>query len=269
MQLDLKALGKMIADLISEAVDPLEKEAATLRQRVAELEARQPMKGERGDPGKDAEAVDIQDVVRELLASDELQSLVELRTKEAVSAIPAPKDGAPGKDGEPGPRGEKGERGDPGPKGEDGQDGVGLAGAMIDRDGTLIITTTKGEAVRLGNVVGRDGADGMGFDDMDAVYDGERGVVLRFTRGERKKEFSLHLPVIIDRGYWREGFRAKQGDAVTLEGTLWIALRDTSSKPSLENKDDWRIGARKGRDGRNGRDGRDAPGAVKLEPASA
>lgn len=230
------------------------------------------LKGERGEPGakgdsgRDADQVVLQDVIDELLGSDKLLSLVELRAKEAVSAIPPPKDGMPGKDGSPGLKGDPGQQGT---KGDSGADGVGLAGAMIDRDGTLIITTTKGDAVRLGKVVGQDGKDGLGFDDMDASYNGERGVTLKFSRGEKAKEFNFHLPVIMDRGYWREGLKAKQGDAVTHDGTLWIALRDNATKPCLESKEDWRIGARKGRDGRNGSNGKDAPGAVKLEPASA
>jgi hypothetical protein len=232
--------------------------------------------GAKGDPGQDAEPVSLREVVRELLESDELKSLVELRTKEAVSIIPPPKNGLPGKDAPPITQEQISEsvtrylrdnpppRGEPGVKGDPGADGVGMAGAMIDREGTLIITTTKGDAVRLGQVVGKDGEDGLGFDDLDAGYNGERGVTLKFIRGERVKEFNLHMPVIVDRGYWREGFKAKQGDAVTHDGTLWIALRDNAVKPCLEHKDDWRIGARKGRDGRNGKNGIDAPSTIKI-----
>jgi hypothetical protein len=232
--------------------------------------------GKKGDPGEDAEPVSLREVVSELLKSDELHSLVELRTKEAVAAIPPPKDGLPGKDAPAITQEQIGEsvtrylrqnpppRGEPGVKGDPGVDGIGMAGAMIDRDGTLIVTTTKGDAVRLGQVVGKDGEDGLGFDDMDAKYNGERGVTLTFARGDSVKEFTFRLPVVMDRGYWREGFKAEQGDAVTHGGTLWIALRDNAAKPCLENKDDWRIGARKGRDGRNGKNGVDAPSAVKL-----
>jgi hypothetical protein len=43
-------------------------------------------------------------------------------------------------------------------------------------------------------------------------------------------------------------------------------LRDTKAKPCTENKDDWRLFARKGRDGTDGRNGRDLgpPEPVKL-----
>lgn len=42
---------------------------------------------------------------------------------------------------------------------KDGKDGVGLAGAIINRDGELIITCSNGMVIPLGNVVGRDGND--------------------------------------------------------------------------------------------------------------
>src|SRR5690554_732215 len=79
----------------------------------------------------------------------------------------------------------------------------GVAGAVIDRDGNLVITTTDGIPHNLGRVVGRDGTDGakgdpgkdgadaLGFDDMDATYDGGRTITLRFARGDRVKEFAF------------------------------------------------------------------------------
>jgi hypothetical protein len=313
--LDAIEFGKSMGRIVNDAIAPLQKTILQLRERVASLEATEPARGEpgepgqpgkdaapvsdeqiaravkmylfenppargepgaKGDPGQDADPVPLREVVRELLESEELKSLVELRTKEAVSSLPAPKNGLPGKDApevtqekisesvtrylreNPPPRGEPGVKGDP------GVDGIGMAGAMIDRDGALIITTTKGDAVRLGQVVGKDGEDGLGFEDMEASYNGERGVTLKFSRGDQTKEFNFRLPVVIDRGYWREGFKASQGDAVTHDGTLWIALRDNAVKPCLESKDDWRIGARKGRDGRNGKNGIDAPSIIKM-----
>ena len=79
-----------------------------------------------------------------------------------------------------------------------GEDGVGMAGGMIDREGDLIITTSKGETLRLGRVVGKDGAD---FTNVEIDYDGERTLIIRGQGGEIRK----HLPIPIDRGYWRDG----------------------------------------------------------------
>lgn len=230
--------------------------------------------GERGEPGppgergKDAEPIHVKDVVAELLASEELRTLADLYAAEAVAkhfeAHPV-QHGRDGKDGE------RGERGEPGQKGDPGADGVGVAGAVIDRDGELVLTTTKGEAVKLGRVVGQDGAkgadgaDGFGFDDLTAEFDGLRTVTLKFTQGERTKSFAFEFPVVVDRGYWREGMGVKAGEGVTHAGSWWIAVRDNASKPCRENVEDWRLGARGGRDGKDGRNGIDftKPAEVK------
>lgn len=187
--------------------------------------------GDRGDPGADA-VVDHDQVVGALKGIHEefvarFQLDLERKAMEferrcmdavqaAVAAIPPPKEGAPG------PKGDPGERGDPGQKGDQGQPG----------------------------------RDGLGFDDVEFDYDGERTVTAKFVRGGSiLKSVPWKLPVIIDRGYWKQGFKAERGDAVTEGGTLYIALRDTAEKPGTGAKD-WRIGARKGRDG--------TPAPVKL-----
>lgn len=154
------------------------------------------------------------------------------------------------------------------------KDGVGLAGTIIDRDGHLVVTLTDGTTKELGPVVGKDvderaiearlkelfdaipkakdGVDGFGFDDMSADYDGERGIVLRFVRGERIKEFSFSMPVVIDRGVWlegREGGYAK-GDGVTWAGSFWISQKDDNDdKP--DGGEGWRLAVKRGRDGKS------------------
>lgn len=265
--IDAKEFGKAMGAIVREAVEPLEK-------RIQELEARQAERGEpgepgpRGEPGQDAEPIEVSAVVSELLAAEELVTLVDLQVAASVVKYFEANPVQHGKDGSPG---DKGEPGQPGEKGQDGADGVGIAGALINRDSELVITTTKGEAVNLGVVVGkdgqpgRDGVDGLGFDDADVTYDGERGFTIKWQQGDRVKERSFHVPTVIDRGYWREGTEAKVGDAMTHDGTLWIAVRDTKAKPARES-DDWRIGARRGRDGLQGPAGKDykPPEPVKL-----
>lgn len=68
-----------------------------------------------------------------------------LKRIEALEARPAP---------------ERGEKGDRGEQGNCGRDGVGVAGAIIDRSGVLVLTLTDGTTRDLGMVVGKDGADG-------------------------------------------------------------------------------------------------------------
>ncbi|WP_295380322.1 hypothetical protein [uncultured Stenotrophomonas sp.] len=265
--------GTEIGGLIREAIAPVKRELQELRERGPE----------KGDPGQDAEPVDVDAladlVVAKLLESPRLLTLVDVATADAVSkhfeanpvqhgrdadpavieatvkaaveALPAPKDG---RDADPVTEQQLAEAvakhlSDNPPQA--GADGVGLAGAMIDRAGELVITTTKGEAVRLGKVVGEDGQDGLSFETAAGEYDAERGFVLTLGAGDRRKEFVL--PYMVHRGFHRDGLGMKAGQSVTHDGALWIAKRDNASRPCLENADDWILAARKGRDGKDGK----------------
>jgi hypothetical protein len=165
------------------------------------------------------------------------------------------------------------------------KDGVGLAGALIDRDGCLVVTLTDGTTKTLGAVVGKDvdidavsemvkaevaklpvPKDGLGFEDMTVEHDGDRGVVMRFERGDLKKEFALSFPMVIDRGVWREQGYAK-GDGVTWGGSFFIAQRATESAEKPGNSDGWRLSVKKGRDGKDGTPGKPGERGPKGEPA--
>lgn len=249
--------------------------------------------------GRDAEPVDLEAladlVVDKMLASPRLLTLVDLATADAVSkhfeanpvqhgrdadpavidqvvkaavaALPSPKDG---RDADPVTEEQlaaqvaKHLAANPP---QAGADGVGLAGAMIDRAGELVITTTKGEPVKLGKVVGDDGRNGLSFETASGEYDAERGFVITLGAGERRAE--LVLPYMVHRGFWREGLGTKSGQSVTHDGALWIAKRDNASKPCLENTEDWILGARKGRDGKDGKSIRVPAEPVKLGGSDA
>lgn len=251
--IDPVEFGKAMADIVKEATAPLIK-------RIEELESREPVTLDfKGDPGQS-------------VTPEDVAPMVAAEVAKAVAAIPAPKDGesveiaieditdavlrAPGaieaavsKHLEANP---------PAP----GKDGVGLAGAVIDRDGALVVTLTSGETKNLGPVVGRDGKDGADFTDFDIDYDGDRTITIKGRGGE----ITRRVPVPLDRGYWREGMACEKGDIVTEGGSAWIARRDTKAKPALEHKDDWRLFARKGRDGRDGRNGVDKTAPAKVKP---
>lgn len=290
--LDPQEFGRAMAGIVKDATAPLLRRIDELDASIKELSAAQPQKGpqgergmdgpqgpqgEKGDPGeqgpqgpagKDADPIDVSEVTRELLGMDEVRAMLALLVDEAVAKHfernPV-RDGRDGKDGERGPQGEQGAKGEP------GADGIGLAGAMIDREGCLVITTTKGDAVRLGTVVGKDGhdgapgKDGADFSSVEFDYDGNRTLTIRGKGGEIVKR----LPIPMDRGYWTQGMECQKGDIVTEGGSAWIALRDTKAKPCHENKEDWRLFARKGHDGLDGRHGRDLGPAppVKLGKA--
>lgn len=234
--------------------------------------------GEQGPAGKDAPAVDIDAivdaVVAKLLTSDRLKTLSDVAAAEAVAEhfeanpVQHGKDGRDGRDGKDGERGTPGERGE---KGEAGNDGRGAAGAMIDREGNLILTMSDGTVERLGVVVGkdggngRDGADGLSMADVARTYDGDtHEVVERWSVGGVQKELRYPAGGISPGGFWKEGTVARAAQAFTHDGHLWVAKRETRAKPSLEAKDDWQLAARKGRDGKDGRNGIDKTAPAKL-----
>src|SRR5690606_23911953 len=108
----------------------------------------------------------------------------------------------------------------------------------------------------------KDGKDGADFSEASIDYDGERTITIKGKGGEIVK----HVPIPLDRGYWREGMAAQKADILTHDGNAWLAIRDTKSKPCAENKEDWRLFARKGRDGKDGRNGIDKTAPVKVNP---
>lgn len=148
---------------------------------------------------------------------------------------------------------------------------VGLTGAVIDRDGGLVLTLSNGSQQDVGQVVGRSvepdavaamvraevaripaPKDGFGFDDLSAqLAADERTLLLRFTRGDEVKEFPLVMPVVLDRGVFREGTTYEKGDACTFGGSLWIAQDRTSAKPDALASG-WRLAVKRGRDGKDG-----------------
>jgi hypothetical protein len=172
--------------------------------------------------------------------------------------------GATGPIGETGPRGDKGEPGDlgpigpigppgtPGPAGEKGMDGINGRDGL---PGLAGLTGPKGFDGTNGTN-GIDGKDGLGFDDLDVTYDGERGFTLCFARGEQKKEFTFSMPVMLYRNVWKEG-TYERGDVVTFGGSQFHCNRPTSDKP--ETSDAWTLCAKRGRDGKDGKPGDRGP----------
>jgi hypothetical protein len=226
--------------------------------RIKALEDRAPAQGEPGLAGKDG-------------PSDEAVSDMVAR---AVAALPKPAAGADGKDGRDADEeaitarimeaviGKVAQIQVPkdGTPGADGKDGVGLAGALIDRDGALVVSLTDGTQKNLGRVIGKDGTDGaagndgtdaLGFDDLSIEFDGDRSFKFVMVRGEARKEFGpFTAPWPLDRGVFKESTDYKRGDATSWGGSVWIAQRDTSDKP--ETSDAWRLAVKRGRDGKDG-----------------
>lgn len=108
---------------------------------------------------------------------------------------------------------------------------------------------------------GADGRDGADFSGYEMEWDGDRTLVIRGNGAEIRHKF----PIPMDAGYWVDGSTHEKGHIVTNEGNAWIALRDTKAVPRHDNKEDWRLLARKGRDGRDGKDGKPVSDHVKLK----
>lgn len=155
------------------------------------------------------------------------------------------------------------------PKAIDGKDGVGLAGAMLDADGNLVVTNTKGDVIRVGMVKGQDvdreatkqfildlfakqpaPKDGLGFEDMEEeLLDDGRTIVRRYRRGDEVKEFRHTFSVVIDRGIWKSDREYQVGDGVSWNGCFWIAQAVPAGKPQVDKN--WRLAVKAGRDGKD------------------
>lgn len=292
---DIDAIGEMIERSVTARVAeiPAPKDGTSvtaedvrpmLEDLVAGLPA--PVNGKDADPALVKQMVDDAVSAIELPPApepiapdmDAIGEMIERSVAARVAEIPVPKDGASVTAEDVGPMlaelVERAVAAIPAPK-----DGVGVADALIDRAGALVLTLSDGRTKELGEVVGRDadqraledlvkqlvdaipkprdGMDGLGFDDMSVEHDGARTFTLRFARGEIVKEFAFKLPIVLDAGVWREGKGYEAGDGVTWGGNYWIARRDTTDKP--ETSDAWRLSVKKGQNAK-----REEP--VRLAP---
>jgi hypothetical protein len=269
----MKGVAPVVRDLIVEQTRPLIEKIAELERQIAEtpkpIDGRAGTDGRDGVNGKDGkdgepgrDGKDAPEVTPEQIGEAVARYLAEnppAAGKDGRDGI----DGANGKDGDPGQPGADGKDGADGSDGRDGEkgtDGAGVADAVIDREGSLVLTMTDGRTKSLGIVVGkdgrdggpgadgRDGADGLGFDDLD-LAESDDGVVLRFVRGDVTKEFPL--PVIIDRGVFKEGGTYRKGNGVTWGGSFWIAQKDDPDGKPDSPDSGWRLAVKRGQNGKD------------------
>lgn len=156
------------------------------------------------------------------------------------------------------------------PKAEPGKPGVGVAGAMIDRAGQLVLTLSDGAVKELGVVVGSSVDKTAVAEMVDAAVaaavaalpapEPPAGITLDdvapIIRDEVAKAVDAlpapepgppgKLPQVRD---WTDRVHY-EGEVVTCAGGLWQASRDTGREPPHA---DWTCLARAGRDGLNGR----------------
>lgn len=263
MTFDGKAFG---AEIVREVKGYLAKELAPIIASISALEKRVDEIPGPVDLSPDLEALKeavagiVIPEIPEMPALPDLSPMIEEAVKLAVSAIPAPQDGKSVTVDEVAPliasEVEKRVSELPKPKdGEPGRDGLDVKEMFRAEGGRLVAVMSDGTTRDLGVFVGKDGepgkngTDAVGFDDLDVAYDGEKTITLKFTRGGVVKEFPIVMPVVIDRGVYRDGAEYKAGDAVTWAGSVWIAQKDTATKP--DSGDEWRLSVKRGRDGKN------------------
>jgi hypothetical protein len=238
--LDLDAIADVVAGAVREATTPLLK-------RIDDLEKRELLLPEKGDAGPQGEPGE--KGLPGQVDMDAVKGLIDA----AVAALPPAERGEQGEAGNDGLPGQKGSDGLPG---ADGKDGVGLADAMKDEGGNLVLVMTDGRTKNLGPVngqdgaPGKDGADGLGFEHMTVEQVNERTIAFMFKRGEQEAEVNVTLPVLIGRGIWAEAQDYERGDVVTWGGSAWEAVEpEKGVKPDMSSGG-WRILAKRGRDGK-------------------
>lgn len=275
--LDAKALAQATATIVREHVDAA---VEPLLARIAALEGRElisPEKGDQGEPGRDgANGKDADpDAMRAIV-----EAMVADAVKAAVEALP------PAERGEKGDAGDSGEQGPAGSNGADGKDGIGLADAMIDRSGELVITMTDGRMKNLGPIIGRDGKDGdpgpagaagvNGLDVEDIIVTQDGAIVeFAFQVGETRSIFEIELP---SGPAGADGQDAYPGEAkglhdpaavyramdvVSFNGSEWRAKHDN---PGDIPGPGWMLSASKGKRGEKGGDGK--PGRDSISPVA-
>lgn len=285
--LDVQKFVGDLQEYIQRAVSPI----AT---RLKALEDREPVmvKGEPGQNGKDG----INGRDGEPATDEQVSVAVERYLK----ANPPPKgekgesgpagangvDGAAGRDGKDGVDGKHGLQGEKGLPGADGRDAevdyADIVKAVEEAHERLVAKYVLDLERRGSDAIqraleklhqpkdgkdGRDGKDGLSVEGLQREYVPESHEIREvWTAAGQQKELRYPAGGINAKGYWREGIKAKAGDAWTEAGALWIALKETTDKPGITSKD-WVLGARAGRDGSHGRNGKDAQ-PVQLKAAN-
>lgn len=116
----------------------------------------------------------------------------------------------------------------------------------------------------LARIPGPRGVDGLGFDDLEVLHDGERGFTFRMARGDQVKEFAFKIPIVLDRNVYKEDGTYEKGDGVTFGGSFWIAQKDAPEGKPNDGSKDWRLAVKRGRNGADGRGPPTPQGPVKA-----
>lgn len=232
---DAEVDHEVLSDMVAECVD--QKMAAQPK----------PENGKDGADGKDA-TVDY----------DALKAFIAETVAKSVEALPKPKDGIDGLS----IRGEDGQDGEPGRPGRDALEinileGVDesrayVMGTWAKHRGGLIKAMRNTEPLA-GKSLAECGWSVMvdGVADFDVQYGDDLRTFAIGGETTAGKLFAktFTLPVVIDRGVYKQGEKYIRGDGVTFGGSWFIAQCETDAKP--EESPDWRLAVKRGRDGKD------------------
>lgn len=248
---------------------------AQIAEAVAKhLAENPPPRGEKGEPGPQGPSgadavVDVHEVVRALVACDEIAPIIDMHVAAEVAKYmdehPV-RDGRDGKDGERGPQGEAGKSvtmDDVSPLLE-----AAIAKHVLELERRAFDTVARA----LDKIVQpKDGKDGIcnvipTFEQID-----DRTIAIRSVLdGVVLNEANFTFPVPIYRDRYESGRKYVKGDIVYRDGSSWIARKDTDAVPCFENREYWSVYARKGKDARPSAalpEGKKAPPArIKKAP---
>ena len=103
---------------------------------------------------------------------------------------------------------------------------------------------------------GRDGVDGLGFDDLAAEYDGDRTFSIVMRRGDQVKTCgSFVLPFLKWVEVYTPGHEYTRGDAVTWNGSVWHCQSATRTRPeTVDGAPFWKLIVKRGEKGRDARE---------------
>jgi hypothetical protein len=229
MALDIDRLSEEVVRgtqlLIDRAVKQIAADNAALRRevegllaRLADVEARAPVPGPRGEPGAQGEQ-----------GPPGKDGADGKDGRDGIDGV----DGAPGRDGVDGAPGRDGADGAPGrdgldgAAGRDGIDGKDVDPAEVQAMVAKAVSEIEIPAPRDG-IDGKDGRDGIdGKDGRDGI-DGKDGLLPLIRAWDDRVHYA--------------------GECVTRNGATWQAQRDTGREPPHE---DWLCIAAAGRDGRS------------------
>lgn len=92
---------------------------------------------------------------------------------------------------------------------------------------------------------GPPGVDGGSVEDL--AYDGERTLTFTITRGGIRRTVDVVMPIAIHRGVFVADHLYERGDNVTHQGSTWICLQPTTTRPGAESRA-WQLACKAGRD---------------------